>query len=236
MVWGWHCCGCKCVLLENTTRKLTLEEAKKEFPKFASKLDELSNPGVKRVKIRKTKTVRKKRPESWKRRKKPMKKVRGKTVSTPVTTTEEDLWYDAVVTDDEAESEYEDEYDFPPAVACLSVQCAKIKRISNRQLYEYKLTGDQITEEEIRTFISDDDAIMERLGIVARPCDKYGLSDDVDDDENLYTLSLPVNSYDAEAPEVDYPANFDLAHDGICIYILCEDENGKEFRSCYWGD
>jgi hypothetical protein len=164
MIWNWICCDCHCVLLENTVKKLTLKEAKAEFPQHANKLDQIEST----------------------------------------------------------------------AVACLSIDCAKIKRISNHQLYDYVLKEDeQITEEEIRKFISSG----EDERIVERPTDEDG-STNMEDVENeyLFDLSLPVNSYDSEAPEVPYPKNMDLAHDGIFIYLLCEDENGKEFRVCYWGD
>jgi len=221
MLWNWQCCDCHCVLLENTIKKLTLKEAKKEFPQFADKLEELANPPMKKVKIRKTKTVRKKRNTN-------RRTVKGEKPKSP--------WYDAEITDDEAESEYEDKPEFPPTVAYLTLECAKIKRISNRQLYEYEMKNGSITDEETREFLSDNSrVVMDSLGIVERKKDKFG-NCELDDNENIFDLSLPVDSYDAENPKVPYPENMDLAHDGIYIYVLCEDENGNEFKVCYWGD
>lgn len=57
----------------------------------------------------------------------------------------------------------------------------------------------------------------------------------IGDSTELYRLSLPVDSYNVQKPGIPYPENIDLCHEST-IYILCEDENGKEFSSPYWDD
>jgi hypothetical protein len=212
---------------------------------------------------------------------------KGKPTTRPEPLSE---YYEATVVDEDAESEYEDEPEFEPCKVFFVLDCAKIKRISNRQLYGYKLLPrpkctsvlnehfpndlssiisqyGEITEDIIRKFIeleplrwksfydiSDRDErkkaekhwkevekpameekreeFMKMYGIVPVSSDN-----ELDDGQvDLTHFSLPVNSYDVEAPQKPYPKNMDLAHDGIFIYVLCEDENGKEFESCYWGD
>lgn len=40
-----------------------------------------------------------------------------------------------------------------------------------------------------------------------------------------HLLSLPVNSYDLNKPEIEYPKNFGLSHDGCYVWVLLE--NGE---------
>jgi hypothetical protein len=90
-----------------------------------------------------------------------------------------------------------------------------------------------LEEEVVRELIdiSDEDkaAFMEKHSIIERP-------KDMDDEFELWNISLPVDSYDSENPLKEYPDKLDLDHGGIHIYLICEDMDGKEFESCYWGD
>ncbi len=45
-----------------------------------------------------------------------------------------------------------------------------------------------------------------------------------------------VNSCNSEKPLVKYHEKFNVNHDGVYIYLICEDETGKEFLMSYWGD
>lgn len=249
MLWASNCCDAMCLLLENTFRKLTLAEAQKEFPEHSQTFQNWVYPKTKNVKIKKTKKVLKKR------------KYPSKVHKSKVNNFKQDQWYECSVFDSEAESEYEDKPIKEPVKFFITFELAKIKRISNYQMYEYKLTKN-ISDDDIRRFIKTDirrekiirsgdtdtekkekerwnrieipKIIEQRKKLMA----ELGIDEKEDNTsiDDIFKLSLPVNSYNVTDPEVPYPDNMDMSHDGISIFILCEDENGKEFPSNYWGD
>jgi hypothetical protein len=57
-----------------------------------------------------------------------------------------------------------------------------------------------------------------------------------DDYTQEFKCWLPLNSYNANEPEIPYHENFDTFHDGNNIYLECLNENDEPFRIKYWGD
>lgn len=107
----------------------------------------------------------------------------------------------------------------------------KIVRISNSQLTHLQPCH-RITN--IRGYISD--------GCPQQRAWWYGLQHLIERDPDLNFVdsklpcTLPVNSYNTEAPEIPYPENFCLDHDGTAIYLDCQDQDGKPVRVWYSGD
>jgi len=56
------------------------------------------------------------------------------------------------------------------------------------------------------------------------------------DNSIRFNLSLPCNSYDAENPEIEYPENFQLDHDGVFVYLQVTADDGGKQNLCYWED
>ena len=135
---------------------------------------------------------------------------------------DKDQWqwkqYDDVIADPE------------PVFGFMIMNCAKIKRISTRKMREYKLIkGGTLTDDDVEDFFTNGESEedMDRLGIEER----Y-----YDDKDDIFGISVPVDSYNVAEPKYDYPYFVDLCIDGAEIYILCEDENGNEFMVDYTGD
>lgn len=126
----------------------------------------------------------------------------------------------------------------------------KIIRISNCRSVALCYTEEDKTEEEreilLRRLFSEDIPYnrLKEFGLKRRGKGKKALDCvcENDGEPNHETLacslgcSFPVNSYNTEEPEIPYPENFSLAHDGICIYLDCQDKQGKLHRVVYWGD
>jgi len=116
----------------------------------------------------------------------------------------------------------------------------KIARTTGRAIYQ--MTRD-LTDQEIRDFYSE----MKMENYFYRPSveslEKYGIisrDDQFDPDEICHNdgfneekcmkgectlVSLPVNSYNLEKPEIPYPKELDMSHDGSMVYVTFE--NGK---------
>jgi hypothetical protein len=119
-----------------------------------------------------------------------------------------------------------------PTSRFFTFELAKITKIvtwAMQSLHSSVLLEEEVVRELIDISDEDKAAFMEKHSIIERP-------KDMDDEFELWNISLPVDSYDSENPLKEYPDKLDLDHGGIHIYLICEDMDGKEFESCYWGD
>lgn len=130
------------------------------------------------------------------------------------------------------------------------IPLAKIIKIMNRQFYSFKYDSNlckDMTECDMREMIelspgwnespsNEFNTFLNKWGIKPRDDQEFDDYHCGDDNSRDFTLHLPVNSYNVEDPEQPYPKNFDLAHDGIYIYLQCLDINGNPFIMTYWGD
>jgi hypothetical protein len=107
---------------------------------------------------------------------------------------------------------------------------------------EQQMANKKWNEEVYPGMLAKRTDLIQRLGITKIENNYNQVeNDDVendDEDKIDWRLSLPVNSYDPEHPNErnPYPKNFDIAHDGVYVHVLCEDENGNDLHAYYWGD
>lgn len=112
------------------------------------------------------------------------------------------------------------------------VELAWIDRVYNRQLFRFPES--EPSQERLREWITENWSEDQR-GTSHIPNHLSG-KDFGYIQQPDFTRGLEVHSYNVETPQVSYPKEFDLSHDGIYIYLLCRDENGVEFQFVYWGD
>lgn len=131
------------------------------------------------------------------------------------------------------------------------IPLAKVLKIMNRQFYDFKFkdnshSGENMTEADMRKMIElspglcndpseEFKAFLNKWGLIPKD-DEDQFDYEYPGDDLDFTFHLPVNSYDVFGPETPFPENFDLAHDGIYIYLQCLDADGKQFIMTFWGD
>jgi hypothetical protein len=119
----------------------------------------------------------------------------------------------------------------------LKVPLAKILRVCNYELefFESKI---KVPDEDVRKLYSSErEDIIKKYNIKKIDEDEHWGDKGFSPDENLlFNVSLPVNSYNVSNPEFSYPKEFDQRHDGVYVYLICSDLEGKEFMMAYWGD
>lgn len=98
-----------------------------------------------------------------------------------------------------------------------------------------------LTQEQIREFVSSnyDEDIVNKYNIqkCEWQCIDFTDTDGKPLDGNFkFNLALDCNSYDTGSPEVEYPPNTRLNHDGVYVHLWCKDSDGYTFEACYCGD
>lgn len=136
----------------------------------------------------------------------------------------------------------------------FSVPLRKIHKVVIRDLYKYGIKEDEknIKNEEIINFINSNFDLLKnpKFYLKAKNPSDYYISDSdseifIDTPDRIidFNIGLEINDYNVnKAYKLCH--NFDLSHDGICVYLQCyESENKSEkeyenklFQVTYWGD
>lgn len=138
----------------------------------------------------------------------------------------------------------------------VSVQNAFIKKLTDSRLSRFA-SEKQLSSAESSQFSEDlgsmygktdeffeqfvqKNPIAVKYGIKYRGSDNDYNDNDYNDnsctyDKKILNISVDVNSYDLEKPRIRYVKSIDTSHGGIYLYVMCEDENKKEFYSRLWG-
>lgn len=246
MLWCNNC-EVRAVLLEETLTKISLEEAKEQFPKVAERLENLVNPP----------------------------KEENDNEQETDESEDEDSEYKTELVHEPYNNFYTIDCALTTRVANIQLyeyQVEELKcpyNILPRVLVNIVNEYITITEKEVREFVEmqsapywgkcyyynnnlseekkesltkeyelrDEEEYEKRFKTF---CENFRITkrDEPGDEdtEDLWTLSLPVDSYNIVEPKVPYPLGINLSHDSITIYLKCVNSKGEEFVALYWGD
>lgn len=244
MIWEEGCCTCKHVLLDNTIHELTLQEAQSAFPEHSKSIlkytqepffEDYYHPDViirHFYTIDCAKILRISNSQLYSnvydgnQTEEDLRKLI--VLSTAGDDTERKYWENRKSRELQKRKEQLD-------TDLESVEDSTLRKEKERLLSEVIATQTKNAEEQNEYFKTVEEPLlllMNEFNITEATGRVYCNEMTIDE---FTKISIQVNSYDVMLPTIPYPKNMNLEHDGICIYLLCEDNSGKQFITKYWG-